>query len=120
MFVVQHCRDISWLILFRIADFAAEKNVRLMVDAEQTYFQPAINHLVHLLQLKHNKAKPIIFHTYQCYLADSMQRVAKDIERAKREDYFFAAKVVRGSFFLSFQNKIISFSNSPFRCIYCK
>ena len=67
-----------------------------MIDAEQTYFQPAINHLVHLLQLKHNRIRPIIFHTYQCYLADSFQRVEKDIEKAWREGYYFAAKIVRG------------------------
>jgi len=87
--------------LYKIAEFAEQRDVRLMVDAEQTYFQPAINYLVHLLQVKHNRKKPIIFHTYQCYLRDSYQRVEKDIERAKRENYFFAAKIVRGAYIVS-------------------
>jgi len=87
--------------LYKIADLAAKKNVRLMIDAEQTYFQPAINYLVHLLQVKHNREKPIIFHTYQCYLQDSFQRVEKDIERAKRQNYYFAAKIVRGAYIVS-------------------
>eukprot|EP01126_Amoeba_proteus_P040465 TRINITY_DN4318_c0_g1_i12.p1 TRINITY_DN4318_c0_g1~~TRINITY_DN4318_c0_g1_i12.p1 ORF type:complete len:373 (+),score=64.67 TRINITY_DN4318_c0_g1_i12:604-1722(+) len=84
--------------VYRIAEYAAEKKVRLMIDAEQSYFQPAIDHLVLDLQRRFNRKEPIIFHTYQCYLKNSLLRVVTDLERAKREGYWFAAKVVRGAY----------------------
>ena len=53
----------------KLADFAQEKGVRLLVDAEQTYFQPAIRHIaVNVLMPKYNMDTPTIYNTIQCYL----------------------------------------------------
>lgn len=57
--------------LERLAELAAIKKVHLMVDAEQTYFQPAIDHMVLNLQKKFNKEFPSIYNTYQCYLTNT-------------------------------------------------
>jgi hypothetical protein len=54
----------------------------------------AIDHTTHVLSLTHNKSSPIIFNTYQAYLKGSFQRLAEDMERARREKYVFAAKLV--------------------------
>ena len=39
-----------------------------MVDAEHSYFQPAIDHAAMELQRTYNRQKPTVLNTYQCYL----------------------------------------------------
>ncbi|KAM9810256.1 proline dehydrogenase 1, mitochondrial-like [Neosynchiropus ocellatus] len=82
-----------------LAKHAVENRVRLMVDAEQTYLQPAISRLTLEMQRLYNKRdKPVVFNTYQCYLKDAYDNVTMDLELSRREGWHFAAKLVRGAY----------------------
>ncbi|KAM9451171.1 proline dehydrogenase 1, mitochondrial [Clarias gariepinus] len=81
-----------------LAKHAIENGVRLMVDAEQTYFQPAISRLTLEMQRIFNLHTPIIFNTYQCYLKEAYDDVTMDVELSRREGWYFGAKLVRGAY----------------------
>ena len=91
--------------LWEIANLASDNKVRLLIDAEQSYYQPAIDNYVLSLQKQFNSRvkydEPIIFNTYQCYLKDAKDRVATDLDRARRGRYHFAAKFVRGAYMIA-------------------
>ena len=84
---------------------ASKFGVRLLIDAEQTYVQPAISHIALDLQLKYNAKEKVdrafIFNTYQMYLKGSLDRLKSDIERSNTLGYHFAAKLVRGAYMYS-------------------
>ncbi|XP_027018766.1 proline dehydrogenase 1, mitochondrial [Tachysurus fulvidraco] len=81
-----------------LAKQAVQNSVRLMVDAEQTYLQPAISHLTLETQRIFNRDKPVVFNTYQCYLKEAYVNVCMDVELSKREGWCFGAKLVRGAY----------------------
>lgn len=82
-----HLHSISWLY-YRLPPNPAP-------SASFQYFQPAIDHIVIAMQRRHNIKFPIVFNTYQCYLKDSKWRLELDLARARKEKFWFAAKLVR-------------------------
>lgn len=88
--------------LGKLVEAADRNGVTLMVDAEYTYIQPAIDHVVLHLQRKYNRGRfPIVYNTYQCYLRDALSRVQLDLKRSAREGFWFGGKVVRGAYMVS-------------------
>ncbi|XP_067295626.1 proline dehydrogenase 1, mitochondrial isoform X4 [Pseudorasbora parva] len=81
-----------------LAKHAVENGVRLMVDAEQTYFQPAISRLTVEMKRIFNRDKAVVFNTYQCYLKEAFDNVSMDVELSRREGWCFGAKLVRGAY----------------------
>jgi proline dehydrogenase len=84
--------------LSRVCEAARDKKVRLHIDAEQTYMQPAIDHLATKMQRAYNTQFPTVFNSYQCYLDIARNRIDNDLERSQREGWIFAAKLCRGAY----------------------
>ena len=76
-----------------LALLANELDVRLMIDAEHSYFQPAIDNIVLNLQREFNTERAVVFNTYQCYLKEAPYKLAEHISISEREGFAFACKL---------------------------
>ncbi|KAJ8682924.1 hypothetical protein QAD02_018716 [Eretmocerus hayati] len=84
--------------LNNIVSVADKLDVRIMIDAEQTYFQPAISRLTLEMMRKYNTKRAVVFNTYQTYLQDAFMEVKTDLEQSERQNFYFGAKIVRGAY----------------------
>lgn len=90
-----------------LCEYAQTKKVKLMMDAEQTYFQAAIDDISIGLCRNYNAKLsagpgewmgPLIFNTYQMYLHRTLAKLKADVYRANQKGYSFGIKLVRGAY----------------------
>ena len=71
---------------------------RLLIDAEETWLQAAIDRLVESMMLEFNQQQPIIYNTIQMYRADRLEYLHALHERARGRGFKVGVKLVRGAY----------------------
>jgi proline dehydrogenase len=77
---------------------AHDKNVALLIDAEESWMQDAADDLVEEMMRKYNKEKVIVFNTLQMYRWDRLDYLKALHEKAKTEGFYIGMKLVRGAY----------------------
>jgi proline dehydrogenase len=82
----------------RICTRSAQNNVRLFIDAEESWIQPAIDSMTEAMMERFNREKAIIYNTVQMYRVDRLEYLKTSHQKARREGYRTAYKIVRGAY----------------------
>ncbi|WP_408024753.1 proline dehydrogenase family protein [Tenacibaculum sediminilitoris] len=77
---------------------AKEKDVPLLIDAEESWMQDAADDLIEELMEIYNQEKVIVFNTLQMYRHDRMDYLRALHQRAHQKGYHIGMKVVRGAY----------------------
>lgn len=77
---------------------AFDLNVRIMIDAEESWIQNAIDQLALDMMRKYNRIKPIVYNTCQLYRHDQLASLKEEYNLAQKEGFFLGVKLVRGAY----------------------
>ncbi|MER2996388.1 proline dehydrogenase family protein [Pontibacter populi] len=75
-----------------------EADVRVFIDAEESWIQEPIDNLTYEMMELYNKEKTIVYNTYQLYRHDRLDVLKRDFENAVAKNYYLGAKLVRGAY----------------------
>ena len=84
--------------VLKICERAAEKNVGVFIDAEQSWIQDPIDVLAILLMERFNKENVLVYNTLQMYRHDRMQFLKDCYEAAVQRNFLLGTKLVRGAY----------------------
>lgn len=82
----------------QICQSAAESNIMVLVDAEESWVQQPVDDLTDAMMERYNQKKVIVFNTFQLYRHDRLVFLKQSVERAVKQDYLHGAKLVRGAY----------------------
>ena len=82
----------------RVCKLAKEKDVEILIDAEESWMQDAADELVTDMMRKYNTSSTIVYNTLQMYRHDRMEFLQSEHEKAKKEGFLLGYKIVRGAY----------------------
>ena len=81
-----------------LAKAAYDGGVRLLIDAEHSWYQNFLDDLINGLMERYNKERAIVFNTYQMYRWESLDNIKKAHQLARDKGFVLGAKLVRGAY----------------------
>ena len=78
--------------------YAKKLNVKMLIDAEESWVQNAIDEIAEDLMEVFNKEKAYIFTTLQLYRKDRLKYLQELFKKANRKDFSLGIKLVRGAY----------------------
>lgn len=82
----------------KICNVAADANVGVLIDAEETWIQDPVDALAILMMKDFNQAKAVVFNTIQLYRRDRLDFLKKSFRGAEEKSFILGAKLVRGAY----------------------
>ncbi len=82
----------------RICATAAANQVRIFMDAEETWIQQAIDDMATDMMKKFNGRSVIVYNTIQLYRKDRLAYLKEEFQKAEAGHYFLGMKLVRGAY----------------------
>jgi len=86
------------LRMLKLCEVAAEKNIGILVDAEETWIQDPVDALTILMMDTFNKNRVVIYNTAQLYRHDRLKFLHDMYEAATERDFILGVKIVRGAY----------------------
>jgi len=84
--------------ILKICKTAAEKNVGVFIDAEESWIQDPVDVIAILMMEQLNKGKAVVYNTLQMYRHDRMQFLRDSYEAALQRNFILGTKLVRGAY----------------------
>lgn len=81
-----------------VCKLAKERDVEVLIDAEESWMQDAADELVTQMMQKYNTEKPIVYNTLQMYRHDRLDFLKSQHALAKQSGFYLGYKVVRGAY----------------------
>jgi proline dehydrogenase len=82
----------------KVCKASYDNDIALLIDAEESWMQHAVDDLVADMMRKYNISKPIVFNTLQMYRWDRLDFLKKLHKQAKKEQFYVGIKLVRGAY----------------------
>ena len=82
----------------KICELAYKKDVKILVDAEESWIQDAVDEILLKMMMKYNKNKAIVFNTSQMYRHDRLDYLKVLYSTAKENNFYIGIKLVRGAY----------------------
>ena len=81
-----------------LCECAMNNNVKILIDAEESWIQKAIDDTAFNLMKKYNIKTVNIFLTYQCYKIHTLKNIEENYKISLSSNYKFGVKLVRGAY----------------------